>query len=140
MLGWTGNILEIDLTRRQFTARNPSAAYFHQCLGGKGIAGEILQPHATKSWDHPDMPLIFATGPLVGTPAPTSGRMVIASRSPLTGTIGDASVGGRLGFHIKRAGRKRHRPPQHCGHPPRTACPPQSRHHLRPRRFYLGQA
>ncbi len=104
MFGWTGNILEIDLTRRQFTARNPSAAYFHQCLGGKGIAGEILQPHVTKAWDHPDMPLIFAAGPLVGTPAPTSGRMVIASRSPLTGTIGDASVGGRLGFQIKRAG------------------------------------
>jgi aldehyde:ferredoxin oxidoreductase len=30
--------------------------------------------------------------------------MAIASRSPLTGTIGDASVGGRLGFQIKRAG------------------------------------
>ncbi len=104
MFGWTGKILEIDIDNRQSTILSPSAAYYHQHLGGKGIVGQILHPHISKPWDHPDMPLIFATGPLVATPAPTSGRMVIASRSPLTGTIGDTSVGGRLGFQIKRAG------------------------------------
>ena len=104
MFGWTGKILEIDLDLRRATLQFPSADYYHTHLGGKGIAGQILQPYITKDWNHPDMPLVFAAGPLVATPAPTSGRMVIASRSPLTGTIGDASVGGRLGFHIKRAG------------------------------------
>lgn len=104
MYGWTGKILEIDIGKKQTTILSPSTAYYHKHLGGKGIAGQILQPHITKSWDHPDMPLVFATGPLVATPAPTSGRMVVASRSPLTGTVGDASVGGRLGFQIKKAG------------------------------------
>jgi len=104
MFGWTGKILEIDLDRRQSTILSPSIAYCHKHLGGKGMAGQILQPHITKLWDHPGMPLVFAAGPLTATTAPTSGRMVIASRSPLTGTIGDASVGGRLGFQIKRAG------------------------------------
>ena len=104
MFGWTGNILEIDLDSRQSTILTPPAAWYHKHLGGKGIAGQVLYPHISKPWDHPDMPLVFAAGPLVATPAPTSGRMVIASRSPLTGTIGDASVGGRLGFQIKRAG------------------------------------
>ncbi|MBW2678514.1 MAG: aldehyde ferredoxin oxidoreductase family protein [Deltaproteobacteria bacterium] len=104
MFGWTGTILEIDIDRRQWTTRRPGEAYYHRHLGGKGIAGEILRSHIENSWDHPDMPLVFATGPLVATPAPTSGRMVVASRSPLTGTVGDASVGGRLGFQIKRAG------------------------------------
>jgi aldehyde:ferredoxin oxidoreductase len=50
------------------------------------------------------MPLLMMTGPLVGTASPTSGRMCIMSRSPLTGTIGDCSVGGSLGTHMKRAG------------------------------------
>lgn len=50
------------------------------------------------------MPLVFATGPLVGTAAPTSGRMSVISRSPLTGTIFDCSVGGRFGTTLKRAG------------------------------------
>jgi aldehyde:ferredoxin oxidoreductase len=50
------------------------------------------------------MPLIFAVGPLCGTPAPTSSRMSVVSRSPLTGTIFDASVGGHLPFRFKLAG------------------------------------
>ena len=104
MYGWTGKILEIDLGRRQSSVLSPPDAWYQKHLGGKGFAGQMLQPHFTKSWNHPDMPLVFAAGPLVATSAPTSGRMVIASRSPLTRTIGDASVGGRLGFQIKRAG------------------------------------
>ena len=104
MYGWTGKILEIDIGKKQSAILSPATAYYHKHLGGKGIAGQILQPHITKPWDHPEMPLVFAAGPLVATPAPTSGRVVVASRSPLTGTIGDASVGGRLGFQIKKAG------------------------------------
>jgi aldehyde:ferredoxin oxidoreductase len=50
------------------------------------------------------MPLIFASGPLVGTEAPTSGRSSVISRSPLTGTILDSSVGGRFGTELKKAG------------------------------------
>jgi aldehyde:ferredoxin oxidoreductase len=104
MFGWTGKILEIDLDRRQSIVQTLPAAWYHQHLGGKGMAGQMVEPHITKPWDHPDMPLVFATGPLTATTAPTSGRMVIASRSPLTKTIGDASVGGRLGSQVKRAG------------------------------------
>ncbi|MDQ1255479.1 MAG: aldehyde:ferredoxin oxidoreductase, partial [Candidatus Hydrogenedentes bacterium] len=66
--------------------------------------GAYLRPHAARDWRDPEMPLLFMTGPLVGTGSPTSGRMCILSRSPLTGTVGDASVGGQLGTQIKRAG------------------------------------
>ena len=44
------------------------------------------------------------TGPLTGTPAPTSGRAHIISRFPLTGLIGDSSVGGRFAPRLKGAG------------------------------------
>lgn len=50
------------------------------------------------------MPLVFMTGPLNNTSSPTSGHMAVMSRSPLTGAIAGASVGGRLGTLLKRAG------------------------------------
>lgn len=68
------------------------------------MAGHYLKNDITKTWDDPVMPLLFFTGPLVATPTPTSGRMTVMSRSPLTGTIGDTSVGGRFGTELKKAG------------------------------------
>ncbi|MHB8790069.1 MAG: aldehyde ferredoxin oxidoreductase family protein [Desulfobulbaceae bacterium] len=104
MTGWTGRVLHIDLTTGQTAVLTPPAEVYHRFIGGKGLAGYFLRPHVTLPWNHPDMPLLFFTGPLVGTAAPTSGRATIMSRSPLSGTIADSSVGGRLGFQLKRAG------------------------------------
>jgi aldehyde:ferredoxin oxidoreductase len=104
MTGWTGKVLHIDLTSGETAILTPAEEVYHRFIGGKGLAGYYLRPHVTLPWDHPDMPLLFFTGPLVGTAAPTSGRSTVMSRSPLTGTIADSSVGGRLGFQLKRAG------------------------------------
>jgi aldehyde:ferredoxin oxidoreductase len=102
--GWTGKILHIDLSSSETRIIRPERALYSKFIGGKGLAGHFLRPHISLPWDHPDMPLLIFTGPLVGTVAPTSGRSTVMSRSPLTGTIGDCSVGGRLGFQLKRAG------------------------------------
>jgi aldehyde:ferredoxin oxidoreductase len=102
--GWSGKILHIDLGTAQIVTLRPSMDLYHSVIGGKGLAGFFLRPHITLPWDHPAMPLLFFTGPLVGTIAPTSGRSTVMSRSPLTGTLADSSVGGRLGFQLKRAG------------------------------------
>jgi len=99
MHGWTGAILHIDLTDRRHLLEHPTLETYQTWIGGKGLAGHYLRPHVTRSWDIPEMPLIFMTGPLVGTASPTSGRMCVMSGSPLTGTVGEASV-GRAGRHI----------------------------------------
>lgn len=104
MTGWTGRVLHINLTTGETAILTPAAEVYHRFIGGKGLAGYYLRPQVTLPWDHPDMQLLFFTGPLVGTAAPTSGRSTVMSRSPLTGTIADSSVGGRLGFQLKRAG------------------------------------
>ncbi len=104
MNGWTGAILHIDLYNRTHRVEYPNAEMYHRHIGGKGLAGLYLRPWVTYPWDAPEMPLLFMSGPLVGTPSPTSGRLHVMSRSPLTGTIGDASVGGALGTQLKRAG------------------------------------
>ena len=104
MFGWTGKIVNIDLASETARTIEPGIDVYKKYLGGKGLAGFYLRSHVQEQWDSPSMPLLFFTGPLVGTPAPTSGRMTIMSRSPLTGTIGDSSVGGKLGTEIKRSG------------------------------------
>lgn len=104
MNGWCGKVLHIDLTSGTAHIETPDLETYHHWIGGKGLAGYYLRDHIHRDWDDPLMPLIFMTGPLVNTPSPTSGRMCISSRSPLTGTVGDCSVGGTLGSRIKQAG------------------------------------
>jgi len=48
--------------------------------------------------------LIFAAGPLTGLPIASSGKMVVASKSPLTGGYGDGNVGTMASVHMRRAG------------------------------------
>ncbi|OPY06709.1 MAG: putative oxidoreductase YdhV [Syntrophaceae bacterium PtaB.Bin095] len=104
MNGWCGKILKIDLSSGRTEAKRPEREIYARWIGGRGLAGYYLRDKVTRSWDHPEMPLLFFTGPLVGATSPTSGRMTIMSRSPLTGTAGDASVGGSLGTALKKAG------------------------------------
>ena len=102
--GWTGKVLRIDLAARTAEIAGPDPELYRAVIGGKGLAGYYLREHVTKSCDDPAMPLCLFTGPLTATLSPTSGRMTIMSRSPLTGTVGDASVGGGLGTRLKHAG------------------------------------
>ncbi len=104
MNGWTGKILKINLTEKTTSTVIPQMDVYKKFIGGKGLAGYYLKPCITNEYNHSEMSLIFMTGPLVDTPSPTSGRMVIMSRSPLTGTIGDTSVGGKFATQLKRAG------------------------------------
>jgi len=100
----TSRILHVDLTYGSLRVEYPDQDLLSGWIGGRGLAGCYLRPHVGLEWDDPGMPLIMMTGPLAGTPAPTSGRMCIMSRSPLTGTIGDCSVGGSLAHQLRRAG------------------------------------
>ncbi len=104
MHGWHGKIAMINLTRRSWRVEVPEIDVLKKFIGGRGLAGFYIRDNITLNWDHPQMPLLLFTGPLVNTRSPTSGRMTIMSRSPLTGAIGDASVGGSLGFQLKKSG------------------------------------
>jgi aldehyde:ferredoxin oxidoreductase len=104
MFGWTGKILHIDLTKKNFEVETPDLDTYNFYLGGKGFGGKYLRSCATLPWDHRNMVISIFTGPLTQTTAPTSGRTHITSKSPLTGLIADSSVGGKLGFRLKSAG------------------------------------
>lgn len=106
MKSFKGTMLWIDLTNQSFEIKDIPLEWAEQYLGGEGFVARLLYDHLKPQTDPlgAENLLIFATGPLTGTTAPTSGRLVIGFKSPATGCIGAANVGGHLSPVIKKAG------------------------------------
>lgn len=106
MDGYMGKALYVDLTSGDVQSRDIPESWLNDYVGGEGVAVRLFWDLC--KWDSapsdPAQPIIFATGPLTGTAAPTSGRTVIVFRSPATGTLGAANVGGHFAPEIKKAG------------------------------------
>lgn len=103
--GWMGRMLEVDLEKQVCRERALPPDLLSEWLGGRGLGVRLLYERApgVDPLD-PANPLIFAVGPLTGTPVPTAGRFSLVSRSPLTGTVFDCNSGGRWGVGLKRCG------------------------------------
>lgn len=106
MHGWSGKILDIDLSSGSVETRPLDSEIARQFLGGRGLGARLL-------WDlvgpeveplSPENVLIFTTGPITATASQTSNRFNVSSKSPLTGTILHANSGGWWGMQFKRTG------------------------------------
>ena len=73
MPGYTGKSINVNLTKREIEVFDTPAEICDDYLGGRGIGVALMGNRITHEYDSPNMPLIFSTGPLVGTAAPTSG-------------------------------------------------------------------
>jgi aldehyde:ferredoxin oxidoreductase len=104
MHSWQGKALYVDLSARETWAKDLSEYFLARNIGGRGIGVALMKDFFKLDPYDPRMPIIFAVGPLCGTPAPASSRMSVVSRSPLTGTITDSSVGGTFPIKLKAAG------------------------------------
>ena len=107
MLGsYTGNILKVDLTKREVQIEKLDEEIAVKFVGGKGLAAKILYDSLKPGTDplSPENLLIFASGPLTATLAPTSGRWTIVTKSPLTNIFLDSQIGGYFGAVMKFAG------------------------------------
>ncbi len=106
MYGYAGKLLIVDLSSGEISAEPLNAKYAAQYIGGAGIAARYLYDAIDARTDPlgADNPLIFMTGPLAATAAPSAGRFVVVARSPLTGLYGEANAGNFFGPELKRAG------------------------------------
>ncbi len=106
MHGWTGKTVTIDLADSKVIEAKSDPVILHLFIGGRGLGVKLYCDAIEPDIDplSPENILIFATGPLTGTAAPMSGRHVMVSKSPLTGTIFDSSSGGFFGKELKFAG------------------------------------
>lgn len=106
MKGWNGKILWVDLTSKKTKVWEYPAELAHNYVGGRGFAIKILWDHLKPGVDplSPQNIIVFATGPITGLPGPSTGKMVIASKSPLTHGYGDGNVGTRAAVMMRKAG------------------------------------
>lgn len=104
MKGWFGRLLNVDLTSGKVWVESLPQDLLQHYLGGRGLGVRLMRDYHQLDPFAVDIPLIFAVGPLCGTPAPTAARLSVVSRSPLTGTIYDCSAGGRFAWRLKAAG------------------------------------
>jgi len=104
--GYTGKVLNVDLTGRKIEAIPLSEKLAEDYIGGVGIAAKVISDMVKLEMEALDgsTPLIFMTGPLTGTIIPWSGRHCVATISPLTGVWGEAYAGGTWGKELKKAG------------------------------------
>jgi aldehyde:ferredoxin oxidoreductase len=106
MKSFYGTVLEVNLTNRQHRIYDLDNELLNKYVGGSGIATKLLIDNTDDKTDPlgPDNILIFSTGPLTGTPVPSSGRHAIVSKSPLTGIYCESDVGGYWGYNLRKAG------------------------------------
>lgn len=104
--GYHGRLLRVDLTAGRWWDEPLNPDYARHFLGGSGLGARYLADYVTADTDPlgPDNPLIFMTGPFVGTPIPAAGRYSVVARSPLTRLVGEANGGGHWGPALRQAG------------------------------------
>jgi aldehyde:ferredoxin oxidoreductase len=105
-MAWQRKILRVDLTRGTHTIEPLNMDWAFEFAGARGLATKYLWENMDPKADalSPDNVLIFATGPLTGTMASTSGRYVVVTKGPLTGAIACSNSGGKFGAELKFAG------------------------------------
>ncbi len=106
MYGYLGKLLRVDLSTGVVRDEALNEEYVRDFIGGSGLAARYLWDltDAATSPLSPEAPLIWMTGPLVGTAAPACGRNVVVGLSPATGRWGESNTGGRFGAQLRYAG------------------------------------
>jgi aldehyde:ferredoxin oxidoreductase len=106
MGGYTGKILRVNLTERTIKTETLDMDLAKKYLSGRGLAGKMYTNEVAADVDpfSPENKVFIATGNVTGTNAPTSGRFMVVTKSPLNGTLAGSNSGGYWGPQLKFAG------------------------------------
>lgn len=99
-------IAYIDLTTGDIQAKAIPLEVRKKFLGGRGLDAYLLYNHTKKGCDPlgPDNALIISGGILTATCASATSRTHIMAKSPLTGMLGSANMGGFFAPELAWAG------------------------------------
>ena len=104
--GYQGKILRVNLTDRTVKEEALREDWAKRYIGGRGYGTRIICDEVDPKVDPlaPENKVVIATGPLDGTTAPSSGRVMVITKGPLNGTIACSNAGGYFGPMLKRTG------------------------------------
>lgn len=99
-------IAYIDLSKGTVETRAIPLEVRKKFLGGRGLDAYLLYNHAPEGCDPlgPENPLIFSGGILTATCASATARTHVMAKSPLTGLLGSANMGGFFAPELAWAG------------------------------------
>ncbi len=106
MFGWHGKVLRVNLTDETTAVESVAPQMAKDYIGGRGWAIRYLYDEMDAMVDPlaPENKLIFATGPLTATPAPTGNRYMIITKAPLTEALSCSNSGGTFPTVMKQTG------------------------------------
>ena len=99
-------ICRINMSSKSITFEDVKPEYL--ALGGRGLTSQIISDEVDPNC-HPlgkNNKLVIAPGLLSGTMAPSSGRLSVGTKSPLTGGIKESNAGGTAAQALARLGYK----------------------------------
>ncbi len=105
MHGYSGRVLHIDLTNRKRWVESKPEEWYKTYIGGVSMATRLCWENIETGCDplSPGNPVCIANGLFAGTPVPVGGKYGMASKSPLTGFIGDSLSSSWFTVSLKRA-------------------------------------
>ena len=106
MKGYTGQILQVDLTTKTSKVIKIKDEIYEQLLSGAGLGAWWCYNHIPAGADpmSPENVVCFTTGIMTCTGATIMGRWMVITKSPSTGGIGEANCGGSFAPGIKHCG------------------------------------
>ena len=99
-------LARINLTTGEIKVEKLDIDMAKKFIGGRGLGTKMLYDEGCATVDplSAENKLIYITGPLTGAAAPSSGRYMVVTKSPLTGMIASSNSGGIWGAKLKYAG------------------------------------
>ena len=99
-------IARINLSTGEIKIEKLDLDMAHKFIGGRGLGTKMLYDEGVATVEplSPENKLIYITGPMTGAAAPSTGRYMVVTKSPLTGMIASSNSGGIWGQKLKYAG------------------------------------
>ncbi|PKM82031.1 MAG: aldehyde:ferredoxin oxidoreductase [Firmicutes bacterium HGW-Firmicutes-14] len=99
-------ILDVNLANMEVKTRSLPGDVYRLYPGGSALGVYLILQEMPPGIDplSPDNMLVFSVSPLTGLPVSGQSRVVVTTKSPLTGTIGDSQAGGFFPAALKANG------------------------------------
>lgn len=100
------NILEVDLANEIISNKKLSGEVYRLYPGGSALGLYLILQEMEPNVDplSENNILVFSVSPLTGLPVSGTSRVVVTTKSPLTGAIGDSQAGGYFPSYLKANG------------------------------------
>ena len=104
--GLANKILRVDLSSGRVWNEEQNELFYRRYLGGAGFLCYYLLKELKPGAEplSPENILVFAPGPITGTPMPGGARLCVGAKSPLSGGMAKSEPGGHLRYGLEGAG------------------------------------